>query len=230
MGARRSSAQPPRARAAATLALGHALRTPLTSLSLGLGLLRDGSLGDLTEAQRDVVRSLVAEAARLSLLVDRALDTDRLGVHAGPIEREIVDLGALVEQAVRPIVEQAREQGVRVEASLPAGVMVVADPAKLAWVATTLLGNALRYSPPGARIEVRVAAANDGAELTVRDGGPGIAPERARGIFARDAGGGLFLLREIVEAHGGEVRLRSAPGPGAAFTVTLPAGRRSEVT
>src|SRR4051812_14497493 len=89
--------------AAATLDLAHALRTPLTSLALGLGLLDEGALGPLTAMQRDVVRALVADAARLAVLVDGELRTDRLGLYAGPIDRVSVDLGELLRAAALPI-------------------------------------------------------------------------------------------------------------------------------
>jgi signal transduction histidine kinase len=212
-----------------TLALAHALRTPLTSLALGLGLLDEGALGALNEAQREVVRALVADVGRLTLLVDRGLETDRLGAHAGPVERVAVDLGALVHRAAAPIVRQAEDRGVRVSLALPGGVQVVADPVKLAWVAASLMGNALRYSPRGATIDVtlaRAARTRDAAELRIRDRGPGVAPETRARLFARDGGPGLFLAREIVEAHGGRIRVGSKPGRGSIFTVTLPAAPR----
>src|SRR4051794_5652283 len=89
--------------AEATLDLPPPPRTPLTSISLGLGLLDEGAVGPLTAAQRDVVRALVVDAARLALLVDGALQTDRLGTYAGPIERVAVDLGELLRAATIPI-------------------------------------------------------------------------------------------------------------------------------
>lgn len=217
-----SEGDPPRG-AEETLALAHALRTPLTSLSLGLGLLDDGVLGALNEAQREVIRVLVGEAGRLSLLVDRALRTDRLGPYAGPIEREKVALGALIHEAAQPIAAQARDKDVSLALSLGEGIVVVADSVKLAWVVTSLLGNALRYSPAGARIRVELHADADEATLQIGDEGPGMASEIAAQIFERGGGRGLFLAREIVEAHGGAIALRSAPGLGATFTITLPA-------
>src|SRR5882672_10926076 len=95
--------------AESTLALAHALRTPLTSLALGLGLLDDGVLGALNEGQRDVVHTLVGEVARLTLLVEGHLHTDRLGAYTGPVERVRVDLAALVRRAAAPIERQAHE-------------------------------------------------------------------------------------------------------------------------
>jgi two-component system OmpR family sensor kinase len=180
-------------------------------------------LGALNEAQRDVVHTLVNEVARLALLVERGLDTGRLGSYAGPVERVKVDLGALVRRAAEPIERQARDRDVQVAFALEEGVTVVADPVKLAWVAVSLMGNALRYSPPGAEIEVALVLAEGETALHVKDGGPGFEPEATARIFDRDGGPTLFLAREIVEAHGGRIALRSAPGRGSTFTISLPA-------
>lgn len=208
-----------------TLALAHALRTPLTSLALGLGLLDEGALGPLTEAQREAIRVLVADVARLSLIVHRDLALDRLGAHAGPVERERLDLGALVEHALRPLAEQAEERRITLSRELSQGTFVVADPVKTSWVVATLLGNALRYSPPGGRVGVRVALAGEEAEITIADQGPGMPPEIVARVFDRGGGIGLFLIREVVEAHGGKISVSSEPGRGSTFSVRLPAAR-----
>ncbi len=218
---------------AATLDLAHALRTPLTSLSLGLGLLDEGTLGPLTAIQRDVVRALVADAARLALLVDGELQIDRLGVYAGPIDRVRVDLGELLRAAALPISTQAEEKGVPVVSTLSPGVNVVADPVKLGWVATSLLGSALRHSPVGATIELELelelTAGREEAVFAIRDHGPGLSARAAARIFDRAGGRGLFLAREIVEAHGGSIAVRSTEGLGSSFEVRLPAfGRQAK--
>ncbi len=212
--------------AAATLDLAHALRTPLTSLSLGLGLLDEGALGPLTATQRDVVRALVADAARLAILVDGDLQTDRLGVYAGPIDRVPLDLAELLRAAALPIAAQAADKGVHLASTLAPSVDVVVDPVKLAWVATSLLGSALRHSPPGATIELELGFDDGEARFVVHDRGPGLSAEAAARIFDRAAGRGLFLAREIVEAHGGSIAVRSIEGQGSSFEVRLPrAGR-----
>ena len=205
-----------------TLALAHALRTPLTSLTLGLGLLDDGAVGPLTDAQREVVRSLVADAARLSLLVERELQIDRLGTYAGPVERTVVDLGRLIRAAAEPIERQARPRSVTLSLDVPPGVLIVADPVKVSWVAASLMGNALRYSPDYAAITVRLLHRHDEAVLVVTDQGPGVSEEARARLFDRSGGQGLFLAREIIEAHGGRIEVRSDPGQGSAFTVGLP--------
>jgi signal transduction histidine kinase len=206
----------------ATLALAHALRTPLTAIAMGLGLLDGGALGPLGPAQHEVVRALVAEAARLTLLVDHALQTDRLGAYAGPVDLHPTELGGLVEGAAAPIVAQARERGVAVRFVLQPGITVVADAVKLAWVVASVLGNALRYSPPGGTIDVALAAAAGEAELRIADQGPGLSPDVRDRLFDRSFGTALFLAREIIEALGGSIGAGPAPGGGSVFTLLLP--------
>jgi signal transduction histidine kinase len=213
-----------------TLAIAHALRTPLTSIALGLGLLDDGVLGPLNEGQSGVIRTLVGEVARLALLVDRQLDTGHLGSYAGPVDRAPVDFSDLVRRAAVPIERQARDRGIEIRAVVTPGIRVLADHVKLSWVAVSLMGNALRYSPAGGIIDLTLVAVADEARFSVRDRGPGLAPEVQARIFARDGGPGLFLAREIVEAHGGRIEVGPGPaddaddagGAGSKFTISLP--------
>jgi signal transduction histidine kinase len=209
------------------LALAHALRTPLTSMALGLGLLEDGTLGILAPAQAEIVGVLRSELARLEVLVVHGLDTARLGAHAGPVERIAVPLRSLVEKAARPIAAQGAARGVRVDALAVGPERVVADPIKFTWVIASLLGNALRYSPDHSAIRVatqRPAHGPGETLLEIADAGPGLAPETKEALFDREHGPGLtlHLVREIVAAHGGTLDVRSELGRGTTFEIRLP--------
>lgn len=202
------------------LELAHALRTPLTSALLATGILEDEALGALNDAQREVVASIVADLERLSRLVDGGLKTAALGAYAGPIERHRVSLAALAAEAIEPLMRQSRARRVRIELAVEEAAVLV-DPIKVRWVVASLVGNAIRY----AQRRVVLALRNDGvtATLTVNDDGPGIEPAVAARVFDRDGPGPtLYLVKEIIEAHGGRIAVVETEGGGTRFEVLLP--------
>ncbi len=215
----------------------HELKTPLTPLQLKLtGLLRivendpeaviPGArlARDLDAARRQV--------NKLAVLIDELLDVSRISMGRLELQRAPMDLSALVREVVARYVPQAAQAGCRVEVEAPAAVEGTWDSRRLEQVMTNLLTNALKYGA-GKPIHVRVAAEGGEAVLTVRDEGIGIAPEHQPSIFdrfvravsERNYGGlglGLFITHQVVEAHGGGIRVQSALGQGATFTVRLP--------
>jgi two-component system phosphate regulon sensor histidine kinase PhoR len=149
-----------------------------------------------------------------------------------------LDLGELAGTVVALWQEPFRRKGVSLllgaEPAGP-GSQIRADREKLTQVLTNLIDNALTFTPPGGRVEVRLRRRPDGVELAVADTGAGIPAEDLPHIFerfyradpsrARDTGGfgiGLSIVREIVRAHGGKVEADSAPGRGSEFRVLLP--------
>jgi signal transduction histidine kinase len=146
--------------------------------------------------------------------------------------RQEVDLSALARDVVARHVEEARASGSAVAVEAPAAVACQADPDRLEQVVTNLLSNALKYGR-GAPVELRVRAEEGYAVLDVVDHGIGIPPEQQARIFGRferavpprsygGLGLGLWIVRSMVEAHGGKVAVESAPGRGSTFTVKLP--------
>jgi signal transduction histidine kinase len=187
------------------------------------------------------VADIVAESDRLGGLVDDllALAASERGTLA--IERRHIDLAAVARDTVRRAGPLAAERGIDLvgpadgEAHLP----VVGDPDRLVQLLLVLVDNASRHSPPGGR--VMVTAGEEGrrvASVYVDDQGPGVPPESREAIFepfarlpgsrsAADAGSGLGLAiaRRIAELHGGTLVAADAPGGGARFVLSLPAGR-----
>ncbi|GGL05379.1 hypothetical protein Sme01_63710 [Sphaerisporangium melleum] len=206
----------------------HELRTPIAGLQAVLENLVDG----VSAPDPATLGTALTQTERLGRLVVQLLDLSRLDSGVRPIEPEPVELGPLCAQAVREA-GLAREE-VRLSSSVPAGLGVRADPALLAQVLANLLDNAVRHSPPGGLVRLDAAARGDGVRLGVIDAGPGIpAPERPR-VFERfsrldaaraaDAGGtglGLAIVREIVELHGGSVRVAETTS-GCHMVVDLP--------
>jgi signal transduction histidine kinase len=215
--------------------LSHELRTPLTPILVLSSMIRARRLqGDALE--RAV--SLIERNARTEAqIVDDVLDIARISSGQLRIAPEAVDPGAVVRAAVDVVAHSARAKGIALDVgvaeALPA---VVGDPARLQQVAFILVGNALKFTPRGGHVEVRVDRCDGGVRLRVRDDGEGITRDFLPHVFddfrqadtsmKRAHGGlglGLAIARHLVELHGGEVIAESdGPGRGATFTVTLP--------
>jgi PAS domain S-box-containing protein len=212
----------------------HELRTPLTPLRLGLQrmqkLLQSPGYSDVELRER--LATVDRQVVRINRLVDSLLDLSRLQRGTLQLQIERCDLAALVREVVersREVLKQA-ECETFLDAEGP--VWVNADRLRMEQVMENLLSNAVKYGA-GQPVAVRCVAEEGLARLSVQDGGIGIAPEDQQRIFerferassVRHYGGfglGLFILREIVEAHGGRVSVASQPGTGATFTVVLP--------
>ena len=188
-------------------------------------------LGDEQLAQR--VARLPRQLEALAQLVERLLDVSRIRAGRVGIGTREMDLAVLVLEAVERFRAAAAQVGSTIDAQVPPDEVIgVWDRPRLEEVLNSLLGNAVKFAP-GAPIEVRVTADDENVYLTVRDYGIGIAPEKLpfifdrfeRGVSARSYGGlglGLYLARQIVEAHGGEIEAHNEPDRGARFTVRLP--------
>jgi len=213
--------------------LAHELRTPLATLEGYVEGLADGVVAPDQDAwtvlQSELVRlrRLVEDLETLSRAEERQLD-----LRPGP-----VDPDGLVTRAVRAAEPAYKAKGVALQASIdPLLPLVSVDPDRLGEVLGNLLGNALRHTPPGGRVQVSAHEDGDQVELSVTDSGEGIPPELLERVFerffrvdaarTRDGGGsglGLTISRAIVEAHGGRLWADSAGyGRGARFVVRLP--------
>lgn len=214
----------------------HELKTPLTSLVGQAQLLerRLAKAGLLSGANERSLQVVVGQARRLSSLIGDLLDGARL--HRGQLTLNLrpLDLGRLAQQIVnelQPTIPGHRLQ-VRVESS---GPRVRGDAVRLDQVLQNLLGNAVKYSPRGSEVLVEVRRNGDRALLSVQDQGVGIPAEALPHLFERfyrvvrpetasisGVGVGLYVVREIVRLHGGEVWASSVLGEGSTFTVALP--------
>lgn len=213
----------------------HELRTPVTALQVQIQMLervveRSGAAGPV----RDRVGALGQQARRLAGLVEALLDLSRIRLGRIELARAPVDLAALARDVASPYqhdLDLARGSDIRVVAPQP--VVVPVDRVRIEQVLANLLANAVKFGE-AKPIEIRVTAAPAGACIVVSDHGVGIEPSQAERIFGRferaapaqhypGLGLGLYVAREIVEAHGGRIRAEGSPGKGAVFTVELPA-------
>jgi len=209
----------------------HELRTPLTTIRGFAELYRQGAAYDLEM----LMSRIESEASRMGLLVEDLLLLARLDAQR-PLDRSRVDLLTLATDAVHDARSIAPKREISVEVfDGPGTPEVLGDEPRLRQVLSNLMANALQHTPETAKVTVRVGTEDDQAVLEVCDEGPGMSAEDAQRVFerfyradssrARTSGGsglGLSIVDSLVYAHGGTVRVTTAPGQGCRFTVSLP--------
>jgi signal transduction histidine kinase len=213
----------------------HELKTPLTSIQGFAQALEDGT-ADAPEARRQAAGIIRQEAERMHRMVLDLLDLARFDSGMMDFQRTALDLPALLRNVTERLTPQAQAAGVTLElqtGDLPA---IVGDGDRLVQVFSNLVDNAIKFTPSGGRVGLQAAALPNGVQVEVSDTGAGMTPEVAAHIFERfyqadasrrgggkhGAGLGLAIVQEIVRAHGGRISVRSAPGAGSTFTVSLP--------
>ena len=217
-------------------AVSHELRTPLAVIRSAGDNLAHGVVHDQPQVRKygELIR---AEGRRLSDMVEQILEFS--GIQSGQrrFARRPVPIAPVVEDIVSASRALLEEGGIRVEVDVPAGLPpVLGDDAAIGRLLQNLIGNAIKYGAGGRWIGIRAGASGGIVTISVSDKGIGIAPAEQARIFepfyrAEDviaariqgAGLGLSLVQRIVEAHGGAIKVRSTPGAGSEFTVTLPA-------
>lgn len=210
----------------------HDLRGPLFAVDLtAQGLITDptGQRVGATVVERAIL--IRDAAARMRHLVDDLVDAAALESGALRLAVSGHDLAALAAEALRLAAPEAERAGVRTTLAATGPAPVRCDRDRLLQVLGNLLANALRMTPGGGAVMVRVTCGEDEVEAAVEDTGPGLPPdterlfepfERGAGVPYRGAGLGLTIARGIVSAHGGRLRACPAPGGGASFRLTLP--------
>jgi signal transduction histidine kinase len=220
-------------RRAAAADIAHELRTPVSGIVARIEAAQDGVMDDPEEN----LEAMHAEAVRLARLID---DVGQLADAEQPelrMARQRLDVGAIATARAAVHAGFFDVKGIAFEQRV-SPAWVVGDAHRLEQVIDNLLSNALRYTDPGGRVELRVARRGGDVIVEVRDSGIGIAPEEASRVFDRfwrsdrsrsratgGAGIGLAVVRELVRAHGGRVELDSALGRGSTFRAVLPGYR-----
>ena len=214
-----------------TTDVAHELRTPLMAIQSTVEAMVDG----VFEADEEHLVTVNSEVQRLSRLVDSLLKLSRLENRANPMKEEIVDVGQLVEGIVGTHEAFVTESGLTLLSDLESNVYVKGDPDMIRQATANLISNAVRYTPEGGTIWVRVRKGEIMASIVVEDTGIGLTPEEAKMVFSRfwradagrtrESGGlgiGLSVVKEIVDRHGGWVHVEGKKGEGSRFTIHLP--------
>jgi two-component system phosphate regulon sensor histidine kinase PhoR len=213
----------------------HELKTPLTSIQGFAETLLGGALDD-PENSRRFVEIIRNHALRLSRLTDDLLKLSRIEAGKLDLELQPVSLAHVIEATVEATRSRAEAGGLSIAVDCPPGLpRVQADSSLLREVLQNLLDNAVQYTPPGGRIEIRAEREGDFVAVSVADTGIGIPQAEQQRIFERfyrvdparsrelgSTGLGLAIVKHIVEAHGGSVGVESVVGRGSKFTFRVP--------
>jgi two-component system sensor histidine kinase GlrK len=213
----------------------HELKTPLTAVREGAELLAEGVVGPLSDGQREVTEILHNNALRLQKLIEDLLAYSRMPEGRGTdVRRQQVRMDQLIQSVVSDHRLSALARGLAFRVRV-VPLTVAGDRARLRGLVDNLVSNAVKYSPPRGKIDIRLDEDPEGVHIEVLDQGPGIAPEERSRVFdpffqgrvqpggpVRGTGLGLAIARECAIAHGGEIRIIDDQGQGTHFQVTLP--------
>jgi signal transduction histidine kinase len=217
--------------------LSHEIKTPLQSLGTATELLM-GRKAELPEPIWPLVETVQEDVERMKAVASELVQVTRGPAKMMKINFQPVALGQVISEWIRPFKIVGKDKNVRVEFSGSEGEPIMAriDPVKFPWVISNLLSNAIRFTPSGGLVEVRLAKKDGNIQIEVSDEGPGIAEEDQLRMF--DAfyqgqqaiasgksglfGIGLTIAKEVVEAHGGSIGYHSHSPHGSEFTIFLP--------
>lgn len=230
--------------------MSHELRTPLTSIKEGTNLFLEGLGGPVTEKQRRLLTIIAEESNRLIGLVSSLLDLSRLEAGMLTYQFSPTELDPLITKALGEVTPLAEAKKIDLRKEIGAGLTARVDGERILQVLRNLLGNALKFTPPGGRVRVSarrvdgsdISLALAGAkvlphlvEISVADTGPGIPREHQASIFDKfrqvtlagaakvpGTGLGLAIVRHIIQDHGGAVWVNSEEGRGCAFIFVVP--------
>jgi signal transduction histidine kinase len=211
----------------------HEFRTPLTSLRMAVHLCTEQVAGPLRDKQAELLYAAREDCDRLQAMVDDLLDMSRF--ESGRVELYPLPTptGVLAESAVEQFKAEAEAKGVRLSADIPIPeVKVLADHERVGHIFSNLINNALRHTQREGSVTLGASVTNGAVRFTVTDTGKGIPKEYQERIFEKffqvpengpkGTGLGLYIAREIVRGHGGDIGVESEPGKGSAFWFTLP--------
>lgn len=212
----------------------HELRTPIAALRMYTELQRDGQVDEVTRVE--FLERSTEQIGRLEWLSTNLLDLSRIDAGIFPLDMRDGDLRDPIQAVVQALSEVAVARGIGLESFVPADpVQLRFDRERIVQLLTNLIGNALKFTPRGGAVSVRLSEGEQLPTIEVRDTGPGIPAEELPRVFERfyrgtntgdarasGSGLGLAIVRSIVEMHSGEIDIASVVGEGTAVRITLP--------
>ncbi len=216
--------------------ISHELRTPLTHIKGYIELLIEEDLGKLSKDQAEALRVMSISEARLENLIEDLIQFSLVARGQLDLKIDRLNLDEIVEDVITGITKKCEKTKIKFYPQIPEILPTVeVDHQKIVWVLTQFLDNAIKFTPSGGQIGFSIEVGKKRATITVIDSGIGIDPDQYNEIFepfhqldnsaTRRYGGtglGLAMAKQIIEAHGSEIKIESSPGEGSKFRFSLP--------
>jgi len=211
----------------------HELKTPISSIKMSAQLLENDRIGHLNPEQKELVAGIQEDAARLLKITSELLNVTQLESGKLQLQPVLCQPEELISKAVQINETAAASRNIHIQVQVPKALPFLnVDADKTSWIFSNLISNAIRYSHENSSVIVTISASGAVIQFTVKDYGQGIAPFYLKKIFDRyfripgskkeGTGLGLSISKELIEAQGGTIEVRSEFGAGTEFTVTLP--------
>jgi two-component system sensor histidine kinase GlrK len=215
----------------------HELRTPLSSIKMGISLLAGGREGPLTEGQKELLTLVKQENNRMVGLVNAILDLSKMEAGMMTYEIEQKNIVPLIDQVVKEMKPLVETKKIRFESEVAEKLPIPkVDTERFLQVLRNVIGNALKFTPEGGRVNVSVRTIDEGLQISVADTGPGIPEKNLTTIFekfqqvntqasykTKGTGLGLAIAKQVITHHGGKIWAESKLGEGSTFFILLPA-------
>ncbi len=216
--------------------MAHELRTPLSSIKMGISLFVEGREGPVTESQKELLLLLKGENERLITLINSLLDLAKMEAGMMAYRFEQKNLTPLIDQVVKEIGPIIETKKIILESKSTERLPIVKiDGERILQALRNIIGNAIKFTPEGGRVSVLARTVDQGVEVSVSDTGPGIPEESLATIFEKfkqarpkgtyknkGTGLGLAIAKQIIASHGGKIWAESKLGQGSTFFVVLP--------
>ncbi|MCA9805360.1 MAG: PAS domain S-box protein [Cyanobacteria bacterium HKST-UBA02] len=218
----------------------HDLRTPLTSLAVGLEILAEGRHGELSDRGKRLVDNGMVSIKSLISLTNDLIDIERFEAGMINLDVELVDVDSLISEAIETVRSAAESRKIVIEKSVKGEIFAEMDDERIQRVLVNLIGNAIKFTPSGRRIDViarilKNVSGEENLRIEIIDQGPGIPPDQVDLVFEKfrqvgtgsegekkGSGLGLAISKELVIAHDGKIGVTSDPGQGSTFWFEIP--------
>ena len=214
----------------------HELRTPLSTIKMGMDLLRDGAEGPVTEGQKELLTVIEKESQRLIGLVNSLLDFSKMEAGMMSFHLQPQNITPLINQTLKELGPLVDSKKIILEIMVTEGLPIVKmDSERILQALRNIIGNAVKFTPEGGRVKVSARSADHGVEVSIADTGPGIPKENLITIFEKfqqviadrtlltqGTGLGLAIAKQIITHHGGKIWAESRLGHGSTFIFFLP--------